>query len=74
MQPGEHVVMVVGGNRTGSGAHQTVIPTPELIGQLSTTRGFDYSELISLQTWARYGMHAKNAVSTEDAVVMTVTG
>lgn len=72
MTSGEHVVMVVGSNRTGSGDHQVEIRTPELLGRLSESRGFTYSERIPLETWARYGMHSKNAVSTEDAVVMTV--
>lgn len=72
MRPGEHVVMVVGSNRTGSGLHQITIPTPELLGLLSETRGFEYTERIALETWSRYGMHAKNAVNTEDAVLMTV--
>lgn len=72
MMPGEHVVMVVGSNRTGAGAHKVDIRTPELLGQLSETRGFNFSERIPLETWARYGMHSKNAVDAEDAVVMTV--
>ena len=72
MLSGEHVVMVVGSNRTGKGTHEVEIRTPELLGQLSKMRGFNYSERIPLETWARYGMHSKNAVNTEDAVVMTV--
>lgn len=72
MMPGEHVVMVVGSNRTGTGAKQIEIRTPELLGQLSENRGFNYSERIPLETWARYGMHSRNAVNAEDAVVMTV--
>ncbi len=72
MRPGEHVVMVVGSNRTGSADRQIEIQTPELLGQLSATRGFEYTERISFETWARYGMHSKNAVNAEDAVVMTV--
>lgn len=72
MRPGEHVVMVVGSNRTGSAEQQIEIQTPELLGQLAATRGFEYTERIPLETWARYGMHSKNAVNAEDAVVMTV--
>lgn len=73
MCAGERVVMVVGRNRTGSGDRQVEIPTPELLGQLSTTRGLEYTERIPFKTWARYGMHSRNAVDAEDAVVMTVT-
>lgn len=72
MTPGERVVMVVGSNRTGHGDHQVEIKTPELLGRLSEKRGFTFTERIPLETWARYGMHSKNAVSAEDAVVMTV--
>lgn len=74
MRSGEHVVMVVGNNRTGSGSQQVSIPTPHLLGLLAATRGYDYTERISLETWARYGMHSKNAVNGEDAVVMTLSG
>jgi len=74
MSPGERVVMVVGANRTGSGDHQTVIPTPKLIGELSRSRGFTFDEEIPFETWARYGMHSRNAVNSEHAVVMTVAG
>lgn len=72
MASGENVVMVVGNNRTGSGAYQVEIRTPELLGRLSESRGFSYTERIRLETWARFGMHSKNAVNSEDAVVMTV--
>lgn len=72
MMSGEHVVMVAGSNRTGAGTHQVEIRTPELLGQLAENHGFNYSERIPLETWARYGMHSKNAVDAEDAVVMTV--
>lgn len=72
MTHGERVVMVVGSNRTGRGDHQVEIKTPELLGWLSERRGFSFTERIPLETWARYGMHSKNAVNAEDAVVMTV--
>jgi hypothetical protein len=72
MCPGEHVVMVVGSNRTGGADRQIEIQTPELLGQLSTTRGFEYTERIPFETWSRYGMHSRNAVNAEDAVVMTM--
>lgn len=72
MARGERVVMVVGSNRTGRGDHQVEIRTPELLGRLSEDSGYTFTERIPLETWARYGMHSKNAVSAEDAVVMTV--
>lgn len=73
MDSGEKVVMVVGSNRTGHGDRQIEVRTPDLLGQLSKSRGFAYSERIPLETFARFGMHSKNAVNAEDAVVMTVT-
>lgn len=72
MRPGEHVVMVVGANRTGSGDHQTTIATPDLLGHLAALRGFEYSELIPLQAWKRFAMHSKNSTHTEEAIVLTV--
>lgn len=70
MAEGEKVVMVVGVNRTGSGTTATTIDTPDLLGRLSERHGFHYEERLPFQAWARYGMHARNAVASEAAVVM----
>jgi site-specific DNA-methyltransferase (cytosine-N4-specific) len=68
---GEHAVLVVGSNRTAGTTAPIHIQTPSLIASLAPQSGFDVTELLELQTWPRYGMHSKNGVSTESAVVLT---
>lgn len=71
LRPGERAIMVVGSNRTGRGESQVAISTPELVGAVAEDRGYVLNEIISLETWPRYGMHAANAVNEERAVVLT---
>jgi hypothetical protein len=70
MQPGERAVLVVGRNRTGPKGSQFIINTPEILADLAARRGFKLSDMISLETWPRYGMHANNGVNAELAVVI----
>jgi site-specific DNA-methyltransferase (cytosine-N4-specific) len=70
MQPGERAVLVVGRNRTGSKGLEFTIDTPELLADLAADRGYKLVDMISLETWPRYGMHARNGVNAELAVVL----
>lgn len=70
LRSGDAAVVVVGTNRTGPADDQHVIPTPSLLGACAEQTGFVVQERIPLQTWARYGMHAANAVRSEDALVL----
>jgi len=72
LRPGERAVFVVGSNRTGKGTDAINIATPELLGSVAEAKGFDVDEIIPLETWPRYGLHAGNAVNSEEAVVLTV--
>lgn len=67
---GESAVLIVGHNHTTAGGERVDIPTPDLLGQVAETRGFVVSEIIRLETWPRYGLHAANGVPGEDAVVL----
>lgn len=71
LAPGETAVLIVGHNHTTAGGEKIAIRTPELLGQVAETRGFDVEEIINLETWPRYGLHAANGVPGEDAVVLT---
>lgn len=70
LRAGERAVLIVGNNRTTAGGEQTVIRTPELLGEVASTRGYEIEEVIQLETWPRYGLHGKNGVSGEDALVI----
>lgn len=70
LRPGENAVLVVGSNRTGGRSEPILIDTPDLIGRCGEAAGFSLVEKIPFQVWARYGMHAKNGVEGESAVVL----
>lgn len=70
LAPGESAVMIVGHNHTTAGGQRIDIPTPELLGEIAESRGFELRETIGLQTWPRYGLHSANAVPGEDAIVI----
>lgn len=74
MQPGQRAVLVIGRNRTGPKDHQITIDTPHLLADLASSRGFKPVELIPLQTWPRFGLHADNAVDAEEAVILEQQG
>jgi site-specific DNA-methyltransferase (cytosine-N4-specific) len=74
LRRGEHAVVIVGDNKTRSGDTEIEIPTPHLLAQVAAQRGFFVEELISLDAWPRYGLHAHNGVKSEHAVVLTRSG
>jgi site-specific DNA-methyltransferase (cytosine-N4-specific) len=67
---GESAVLIVGHNHTKAGGQRVDIPTPDLLGEIAETRGFVMIEIIKLETWPRYGLHAANGVPGEDALVI----
>jgi hypothetical protein len=71
LRKGEHAILIVGHNRTTADGQVIDIPTPDLLAQVGEQRGFKVSEIIRLETWPRYGLHAHNGVDGEDAVVLT---
>lgn len=70
LRAGERALLIVGNNRTTAGGEQTVVRTPELLGDVAATRGYEVEEIIPLETWPRYGLHGKNGVNGEDALVV----
>ena len=74
MQDGENAVLIVGHNHTTAGGERIDVPTPGLLGHIAESRGFEVSEIIKLETWPRYGLHAANGVAGEDALVLRRPG
>ncbi len=70
LDSGEKAVLIVGHNHTTAGGERIDIPTPALLAGIASARGFRVDEIIPLETWPRYGMHAHNGVNGEDAVVL----
>jgi site-specific DNA-methyltransferase (cytosine-N4-specific) len=70
LEPRESAVMIVGHNHTTANGERIDIPTPELLGDIAESRGFELGDLIGLETWPRYGLHSANGVPGEDALVI----
>ena len=71
LSPGDSAVLIVGHNRTTAGGEAVDIDTPQLIAEVAESRGFTGTEIVELETWPRYGLHAANGIAGEDAVVIS---
>lgn len=67
---GGQAVLVVGTNRTTAGDTTFEVNTPALLGDVAATVGWRVRELVPLQAYHRYGLHAKNAVQGESLLVL----
>lgn len=70
IKPGGKYGLIVGGNHTVLGGKRFDIDTPAHLASLAVSRGWNHVETVELQTYRRYGLHAKNAGTTEALVVL----
>lgn len=70
MKPGAMYGLIVGGNHTVLGGKRFDIDTPEHLASLATSRGWSHVETVPLQTYKRFGLHARNASTTEALVLL----
>lgn len=63
-------IMIVGHNRTSVGGKERIIDTPKHLVDIGYQTNFECEEIIELQTYQRYGLHASNAVNTESLIVL----
>lgn len=70
MQEGAPFALIVGGNHTVLGGKRFDINTPEHLAQIATSCGWEYDEILPLQTYQRYGYHMNNAVAAEAMVIV----
>ena len=68
--PGTPFAMVIGTNSTTLGGIKHVIDTPSLLVSVALSEGWVVSERVHLDTYQRYGIHAKNAVSKEELTIL----
>ena len=61
--------LVVGYNKTSIGKPQ-LIDTPSLLAEEAIMQGFRLEEIIPLETYQRYGLHAKQAITGEALIVL----
>lgn len=70
LSAGEAAVLIVGHNHTNAGGERFEIPTPSLLAEIAPGRGFAVEDLLKLETWPRYGLHAANGVPGEEALII----
>ncbi len=69
LQEGAYYCLVVGYNRTSIGGG-VLIDTPRLLSNEAKSTGFSLESIIPLETYQRYGMHVKNAITSEALIVL----
>ncbi|KGU63703.1 DNA methylase family protein [Burkholderia pseudomallei MSHR983] len=70
VRPGGMYGLIVGGNHTVLSGKRFDIDTPSHLASLAVSRGWNHVETVELQTYKRYGLHAKNASTTEALVIL----
>lgn len=70
MKPKGVYGLVVGHNKTTLGGKEYCLDTPYLLSVIAKNCGWQVEELFPLQTYKRYGLNAKNAISKETLIVL----
>lgn len=70
MKPGAKYALVVGNNKTTIGGKLNVIDTPAMLVQIASNSGWHINKLLPLQTYQRYGLNAKNAITCETLILL----
>lgn len=71
MKPGAKFALIVGTNHTTLGGERFDIDTPSHLINIATSLGWRHFETVGLQTYKRYGLHAKNASMNEALIVFS---
>lgn len=70
LRSGAPFAMIVGTNRTTLSGETIIIDTPKFLEDLALSEGFNKCERTSLETYQRYGLHSKNAISEETLLIV----
>jgi hypothetical protein len=63
--------LVVGHNQSTLGGRLFEIDTPGHLANLASSTGWQLDEVLPLQTYRRFGLHARNAVSRESLIMLS---
>lgn len=63
-------LLIVGHNRTSVGGKIRIINTPQHLTEIACQANFECEEIVELQTYQRYGLHASNAVNSESLIIL----
>ncbi|WP_439817963.1 TRM11 family SAM-dependent methyltransferase [Zavarzinia sp. CC-PAN008] len=70
MKSGAPFALIVGHNHTVLSGSRFEINTPQHLASLAEEAGWSVSEMTSLQTYQRFGLHASNAVKSETLLIL----
>jgi site-specific DNA-methyltransferase (cytosine-N4-specific) len=70
LAPGAPYALIVGHNHTVLGGVRHDIDTPRHLADLAASIGWRIEELVTLQTYQRYGYHQSNAVDAETLILL----
>ena len=70
LRPSAPFALIVGCNHTVLGGERFEIDTPAHLGNMAVEMGWRIEEVIPLQTYQRYGYHAKNAIARETLLLL----
>jgi SAM-dependent methyltransferase len=70
MRPDGRFALIVGQNRTTIGGSDYQIDTPTHLANIAGSVGWRVAELMPLQTYRRYGLHASNAITSETLLIL----
>ncbi|MBQ8968761.1 MAG: hypothetical protein IJ064_03380 [Bacteroidaceae bacterium] len=69
LREGGYYCLVVGYNKTTIGGYK-IIDTPRLLAEEAKAKGFLLQEIIPLETYQRYGLHAQQAITSEALIIL----
>jgi len=70
LRPKAPFFLIIGHNHTVLAGHRFDIDTPDLLSALGETAGFVSERRGALQTYQRFGLHQKNAISREELLTL----
>ena len=70
LRPQAPFALVVGDNHSVLGGVRFDFNTPEHLVNIATSVGWTVEEIVPLQTYRRYGYHAKNAIAKETLIIL----
>jgi putative RNA methylase family UPF0020 len=70
LKPGAPFFLIVGHNHSVLGGRRVNIDTPTLLAELGATVGLAAERREALQTYQRFGLHQKNAISREELLTL----
>lgn len=68
--PGSPYLLIVGKNKTTLGGHKFIIDTPVILSKIAKQENWKVEDVHELQTYARYGLNAKNSVNSESLITL----